>query len=158
VYGVIEVKAYLNKAEIENCFLNMKAAKALKKRAYRPSAVDLITRTTTLYGEENENWPIQFYVFAYQSDGLETILSHVKRLNGDRPLSQQIDGICVLDKGLLVHVNHEGLQPVPLPDSSLIAKSSSKPLLTFYGLLSHLYGQAYTRPMSILPYIAHIEH
>lgn len=158
VYGVVEVKTYLNKAEIENCFSNMEAVKALRKVAYQSSNGEVITHTTSLYGEENLNWPIQFYVFAYESDGLETLLSHVNRLNSGRPLSQQIDAICVLDKGLLVNAGPEGLQPVPFNHTTLIAKPSSKPLLTFYALVSHLYGQAFTRPVSILPYIAHIEH
>ncbi|MGH0255228.1 DUF6602 domain-containing protein [Sinorhizobium meliloti] len=158
VYGVVEVKTYLNKVEIENCFSNMEAVKALRKAAYQSSNGEVITRTTSLYGEENSNWPIQFYVFAYESDGLETLLYHMSRVNNGRPLSQRIDGVCVLDKGLLIHAGPEGLQPVPFSHTSLIAKSSGKPLLTFYALLSHLYGQAFTRPISILPYIAHIEH
>lgn len=158
VYGVIEVKTYLNKAEIESCFSNMEAVKTLRKFAYQPSNGEVITKTTSLYGENNSNWPIQFYVFAYESDGLETVLSHMTRLNNGSPLSRRIDGVCVLDKGLLIHAGPEGLQPVPFPDTTLIAKSSSKPLLTFYALLSHLYGQAFTRPVSILPYIAHIQH
>lgn len=158
VYGVVEIKTFLNKAEIENAFANMDAVKSLKKTAYQSSDGDVITRTTSLYGEKNTNWPIQFYVFAYESDSLEIVLSHVNRLNTGRPLSQQIDAICILDKGLLVHAGPEGLQPAPLQHTTLIAKPSSKPLLTFYALLSHLYGQAFTRSVSILPYIAHIKH
>lgn len=89
VYGVIEVKTYLNKEEIENCFQNMDSTKKLKKTAYQDSRAEVVIKTTSLYGEENINWPIQFYVFAYESDGLETVLSHVNRLNSGRALSQK---------------------------------------------------------------------
>lgn len=158
IYGVIEVKTYLNKEELKNSFSNMESIKNLKKIAYQNKKADPISRTACLYDIENENWPIQFYIFAYESDGLDVLLSHVVEMNSRNPISMQIDGVCVLDKGLLVHSGPEGLQPLSVSGTSMIAKQSSKPLLTFYALLSHLYTQAFTKPVSIVKYMSHIDH
>ena len=156
VYGVIEVKTYLNKQEIENSFENMSSIKSLQKLAYHKASV--ITNTFRLYGVENAHWPVQFYIFAYESDGLDTVLSHVSRLNNSRPLHQQIDGVCVLDKGLVLHSGPTGIQPVPMPNTTMGFKESSKALLTFYTLIAHTYGQAVTERFSIHHYLAHIKH
>jgi len=158
VFAVIEVKTYLNKLEMGNAFENMNAVKRLQKLAFHQTINNTIIKNTTIYGIEQSIWPLQFYIFAYESDGLDTLLSHVARLNASQPLSRQIDCVCVLDKGLLVHAGPEGLQPLPMPNTQMIAKNSAKPLLTFYALLAHLYGQAFTKPIAIHPYLAHIKH
>ena len=155
VYAVIEVKTFLNKNEIEAAFENMKAVKALNKSAYHP---DRATTSKHLYGMPTVHWPLQFFIFAYESDGLDTVLGHVQRLNAGQPIDKQIDMVCILDKGLIVHLAPEGLQPIPMPNTTLIAKPSSKPLLTFYTLLAHLMGQAVSEPVSLNPYLKHIVH
>ncbi|AAQ60496.1 DUF6602 domain-containing protein [Chromobacterium violaceum] len=155
VYGAIEVKTYLNKAEIENAFENMKAIKALKKIAYHPN---FVSTTKYLYGRESMYWPQQFFVFAYESDGLDTVLGHVERLNNTQPIDQRIDLVCILDKGLIINLAPEGLQPIPMPNTKLIAKPSSKALLTFYSVLGHLMGQAVSEPIAMHAYLKHLQH
>ncbi|WP_186077772.1 DUF6602 domain-containing protein [Burkholderia gladioli] len=155
VYGAIEVKTYLNKAEIENAFENMKAIKALKKLAYHPG---LGSTTKLLYGKELRYWSQQFFVFAYESDGLDTVLGHVERLNNTQPIDQRIDLVCVLDKGLIINGGPDGLQPIPMPNTKLIAKPSSNALLTFYAVLGHLMGQTASEPIAMHAYLKHIQH
>lgn len=155
VYAVFEVKAYLNKGEIENAFENMRAVKSLKKTAYFPTDV---TTSKSLYGKPSKHWPLQFFLFAFDSDNLDTVLAHVKTLNSAQPLEGQIDLICVLDKGLIVNTGPDGLQPIPMPDTKLIAKPSNKALLTFYALIAGLLGQAVSEPICIHRYLKHIEH
>ncbi len=155
VYAVVEIKTYLNKGEIEAAFENMKAVKALKKRAYHPGRA---TTSKSLYGCHTDYWPLQFFLFAYESDSLDTVLEHVKQLNVGQPIDQQIDMVCVMDKGLIVNLAPEGLQPIPMPNTQLIAKESSKALLTFYTLLAHLMGQATSEPIAMHYYLAHISH
>lgn len=133
----------------------MRAIKALKKIAYHPG------RTTTvknLYGSPTSYWPLQFFIFAYESDGLDTVLGHVKRLNAAQPIDPRIDMVCILDKGLIANLAPEGLEPIPRPNTELIAKESSKALLTFYSLISHLMGQAVSEPIAMHPYLRHIQH
>lgn len=155
VFAAIEVKTYLNKTEIENAFENMKAIKALEKLAYHPNRAITIK---SLYGKTTSYWPIQFFIFAYESDGLDTVLEHIERLNSSQPIEKRIDMVCVLDKGLIVNNGPEGLQPIPMPDTQLLAKSSSKALLTFYALMAHLLGQAISEPIAMHYYLSHIEH
>jgi hypothetical protein len=156
VYAVFEVKAYLNKQEIEAAFGNMISVKSLKKEAYYPTC-----QTATVfsqYGLSAKRWPIQFFVFAFESDGLDTIYQHVNALNAGQPLDKRIDMVCVLDKGLILNVGDEGMEPIPLPHTKLVAKSSDKALLTFYALISGLLAQATTDPVCIHPYLKHIKH
>jgi len=155
VFAVLEIKTYLNKVEIEAAFENMKALKALKKLAYHPNRS---TTTKSLYGQDTVYWPLQFFLFAYESDSLETVLGHVKRLNAGQPIDQQIDMVCILDKGLIVNLAPDGLEPIPMPNTQLIAKESSNALLTFYGLIAHLMGQATSEPIAVNHYLAHISH
>jgi hypothetical protein len=107
----------------------------------------------TLYGMKTHRWPLQFFIFAYESDSLDSLLAHLHALNGSQPIDKQIDCVCVLDKGLLVHAGPDGLQPIPMPNTAMIAKTSPKALLTFYALLAHLLGQATTEPMALHPYL-----
>lgn len=155
VFAVIEVKTYLNKTEVENAFENMRAVKSLKKVAYHPGRANTVKK---LYGQSTEHWPLQFFIFAYESDSLETIRGHVERLNAGQPINQQIDMVCVLDKGLLVNLAESGLEPIPMPGTKLVAKESSKALLTFYALISHLLGQADSEPIATHHYLRHIQH
>jgi hypothetical protein len=154
VYASIEVKTHLNKQEIEASFENMRALKSLRKLAFH----EMHQYSFSLYGTHTYYWPLQFFIFAYESDSLETVLGHISRLNEGQPIDQRIDMVCVLDKGLIVNVSNAGLQAIPMPDSKLIAKESSKPLLTFYALIAHMMGQAVCSPVAMHPYLAHISH
>jgi hypothetical protein len=156
VYAVFEVKAYLNKQQLASAFDNMLAVKELKKEAYFPTS--LTANVFSQYGLSARRWPVQFFVFAFESDELETVYRHVEALNAKQPLYKRIDMVCVLDKGLIVNVGQEGLQPVPLPHTQLITKQTDKALLTFYALVAGLLAQASTEPVCIHPYLKHIQH
>jgi hypothetical protein len=155
VYAAIEVKTYLNKQAIEEAFENMKAFKQLDKSAFHPNRA---TTSKLLYGMPSQHWPVQFFIFAYESDSLETVLGHVERLNASQSIHQRIDLVCILDKGLILNVSPEGIEPMPMPNTNLIAKPSSKALLTFYTVLIHLYGQAMSEPIFMAAYLKHIQH
>ena len=60
-YAVVEVKAFLDKPELEKSFNNMLSVKTLTKKAYFKQKSD-ITRTHTLFGKEWDHWPIQYLV------------------------------------------------------------------------------------------------
>jgi|ERR1051325_6213999 hypothetical protein len=155
VYSIFEVKAYLNKQETENAFENMLAVKSLQKAAYFPTTV---TTVKSVYGQPTQRWPIQFFIFAFESDELDTVLDHVQRLNSTQPIEKRIDAVCILDKGLIVNNGPDGLQPIPRPETQLIGKASDKALLTFYALVSNLLGQAISEPVCINPYLQHNKH
>ena len=124
VFAIIEIKTYLNKEELDKAFENMTRVKSLQKVGYHSHETP---KKKVLYGIETDRWLLQFFIFAYESDQLETLLSHALRLNASQPLSKQIDCVCVLDKGLLVHAGPGGWEPIPMPHTHMVAKPSSKP-------------------------------
>ena len=65
-YAVIEIKAFLNSKELNNAFKNMESAKSLEKKAYFKENSP-ITYINKLYGKEWEYWPLNYYIFAYDS-------------------------------------------------------------------------------------------
>jgi hypothetical protein len=113
VYAVFEVKAFLNKDEIKNAFNNMLAIKSLEKKAFFENLS--ATYTKKLYGIHSTHWPVQFFVFAFESDDLDTVFGHIQQLNGTQPIHKRIDTVCVLDKGLITNVSGRGLDSIPMP-------------------------------------------
>jgi hypothetical protein len=151
VYAVFEVKAMLNKSEIENAFSNMQRVKSLEKKAYFPNI-----RTGSeklLYGKRSQHWPIQFFIFAFESDDLNTVLGHVQTLNDSQPIDKRIDTIFVLDKGLITNVSSRGLDSVPMPDTHLTSKPTENALLAFYALINTLLAQTDSEPVNINAYL-----
>ncbi|MEK7993289.1 MAG: DUF6602 domain-containing protein [Planctomycetota bacterium] len=155
VFAVVEVKAVLNKQEIEKAFQNMLAIKNLEKKAYLPNLLRDASNKS-LYGMSSQIWPVQFFVFAFESDSLETVCGHVAALNATQPLHKRIDSVCVLDKGLVTNVSSRGLDAIPMPDTHLIAKPTDKALLAFYAQLSTLLSQTDTQPFNVNEYLKHI--
>jgi hypothetical protein len=154
VYAVFEVKAVLNKAEINNAFNNMLVIKNLKKKAYFDNLS--ATYTKKLYGIHSMHWPIQFFIFAFESDDLDTVFGHIQQLNETQPIDKRIDTICVLDKGLITNVSERGLDSIPMPDTHLIAKRTENALLAFYAQINTLLAQTDSEPVNINAYLKHV--
>jgi hypothetical protein len=154
VYAVFEVKAVLNKAEIEKAFSNMQTVKSLEKKAYFKNIQ--ADTTKNLYGKHSNHWPVQFFVFAFESDDLDTVLGHLQILNDSQPIDKRIDTIFVLDKGLITNVSSRGLGPIPMPDTHLIAKRTENALLAFYAQLNTLLAQTDSEPVNINAYLEQI--
>lgn len=151
VYAVFEVKAVLNKAEIEKAFSNMQRVKSLEKKAYFSNLQ--ASTYKLLYDKHSQHWPIQFFIFAFESDDLNTVLNHVQALNHQQPIDKRIDTIFVLDKGLITNVSSRGLDSIPMPDTHLIAKPTKNALLAFYGLISTLLSQTDSEPVNVNAYL-----
>jgi hypothetical protein len=153
VYAAVEVKAYLDKCEIQKSFENMQSVKRLKKEAYfEPPSV--IEEVKTLYGEKWGHWPVQHFIFAFDSPALASVISNVLEFQRTEPPHQWIDSICVLNKGVLFYQRSDGgYAPVPTPESQLVASNPEKSLLFFYMLLSVLLNQASMKNFNIKPYL-----
>ena len=154
VYAVFEVKAVLNKQEIENAFNNMLAIKNLEKKAFFGNLRAELTKN--LYGIRSEHWPIQFFVFAFESDDIDTVFGHIQRLNETQPIDKRIDTVCVLDKGLITNVSGRGLDSIPMPDTHLIAKRTENALLAFYAQISTLLAQTDSEPVNVNAYLRQV--
>jgi hypothetical protein len=153
VYAVIEVKAFLDKQELENAYKNMLSVKSLVKKAYFEQKGIIVT-THTLYGKEWNNWPIQHFVFAYDSTNLDSVISNLISLQNHDEIHKRIDSICVLGKGVILNQGSNGMFcALPSPGSITLASATSKPLLLFYVLISVILNQASMKPFNVMSYI-----
>lgn len=156
VYAVIEVKANLVKAELEKSFHNMRSVKQLKKKAFFPSN-SVIVQETTLYGRGWKYWPVQHYVFAFDSPDLNSVLPNLNDIQASCPVHERIDSICILGKGVILNRSSDGMfWAAPDPTSECVASHTQKPLLFFYTLISMLLNQATMRPFNLHPYLSKI--
>jgi hypothetical protein len=152
-YAVIEVKAFLDKPELEKSYKNMLSVKSLTKKAYFGQK-GVIISTHTLYGKEWDYWPIQHFVFAYDSTGLDSVLDNLNTLQNTDEIHKRIDSICVLEKGVILNQGTDGMfSALPVPGSRAVASFTSKPLLLFYALMSVILNQSTMKPFNLMPYI-----
>ena len=144
VYAVIEVKAYLDSAELNRVFENMLSVRALKKTAYVPRSGVIIEREY-MYGKEWDIWPINYFVFAYESIPLDTIADLISKKHQELSLPEysRIDSVCVLDKGVICNRSSDGMfDALPEPSSKIFVCTTTKALLLFYTLISRYFNQA----------------
>ncbi len=143
-YAVIEVKANLNADELNGVFQNMESVRNLKKNAFvRP--IGDITYEDNLYGKKWEIWPVNYYVFAYDSIDLMTLAGHIHEIHQTKklPEHQRIDTVCVLDKGVICNQLGDGtFDALPQPVSKLNVCKTVRSLLLFYALTSRYFNQA----------------
>lgn len=143
-YAVIEVKSYLDANELDRIFQNMESARNLTKTAYfKPTGV--IIYSDKLYGREWEIWPVNYYVFAYDSIELMTLAEHIDARHQAKKLPEhsRIDTVCVLDKGVICNQHADGIfDALPQPGSKLNICKTARSLLLFYALTSGYFNQA----------------
>ena len=152
-YAVIEVKAYLDKTELEKSYKNMQSVKALVKKAYFEQK-GAIVGSQTLYGKEWSFWPIQHFVFAFDSPSLDTVLNNLNAYQNNHEIHKRIDSICILGKGVIMNQTQAGMySALPEPGSKTVASFTSKPLLFFYALISVFLNQASMKFFNLAPYI-----
>lgn len=151
-YAVIEVKAFLDKTELEKSYKNMQSVKALEKKAYFDQK-GVIVNTQTLYGREWNYWPILHFVFAFDSPGLSSVLDNLNTYQNENEIHKRIDSICVLEKGVIMNQSPDGMfSALPVPGSKVLASLTSKPLLFFYTLISVILNQADMKSFNLMPY------
>jgi len=157
VYAVIEVKACLDKTELGKSFQNMRSVKNLQKLAFFES-VSPIIESKNLYGKSWRNWPIAYFVFAFDSPNLESVLPNIEELNTNTLVHQRIDSVCIMSKGVILNQNPKGMLTA-LPDQStrLVASHTKKPLLFFYTLISIILNQADMNSFNIHAYLGDIK-
>jgi hypothetical protein len=110
-----------------------------------------------LYGKEWNNWPTHYFIFAFDSIALESLNAKLKDLQSEESVSERIDSVYVLEKGVIVNLDKDGkFSALPSPGSLTIPSSTTKPLLFFYTLLSLILNQANMKYFNIQPYIGKI--
>ena len=74
---------------LEKSYKNMLSVKSLTKKAYFGQK-GVIISTHTLYGKEWDYWPIQHFVFAYDSTGLDSVLDNLNTLQNTDEIHKRI--------------------------------------------------------------------
>lgn len=126
VYAVIEVKSRLTKGELEKSIKNVESVRALHKK------------TIT-----NFSCPTAGLIFAYDSDtSIDAIYKNLIELSQSVDIGNQISCICILNKGVILPVNKNGMQQIDLFPSTetvyAISRNSENSLLIFYLILTQI--------------------
>ena len=158
-YAVIEVKAKLDTGELERVFENMGSVRSLQKTAFYKYEGPIV-HSQFMYGTSWDIWPINYYVFAYDSVDLKTVADYIQQYHKskDLPVHQRIDTVCVLDKGVVCNQDAAGnLDALPEPHSSLGFRRTSRSLLLFYALTSRYFNHATLPNFRFTDYIKKIK-
>ena len=144
VYAVIEVKSFLNTAELNKIFENMSSVRELEKKAFTEEYQDAHP-TVNLYGKDWKIWPIHYFVFSINSIDLTSLRDQIEQYhnNNNLPCWKRIDTVCVLNKGIITNMGSDSkFDAIPTPDSTLVAQPTKRVLLGFYTLMSDYLFQA----------------
>jgi hypothetical protein len=141
-YAVIEVKTDLTLAALDLCIKNMRSVKSMIKKAFYDEGV--IVRPTMAYGKKYKDWPLMYFVFAFDSSPLTSIAKRLITSNASSDIDKRIDCIYTLQHGLLANKGEDGISALPSPKSKLISVKSDA-LLLFYALISQYLNQTYMR-------------
>jgi hypothetical protein len=160
-YAVIEVKAHLDTAEIGRIFENMLSVRALAKTAYVPNSGVIVNRKR-MYGADWEIWPVNYFVFAIDSDLLEQCAAVIQQMHDARalPPHRRVDSVCVLNRGVVFNQVHteSGVGFDALPDHASVLRcvQTEHALLLFFALTSRYWFQAEMPSFQFTDYIKHV--
>jgi len=153
-YSIIEVKAHLSTPELDGAYANMRSVRALRKTAFPPQ-VGAVTTVKLLYGAEWVFWPVNYFVFAFDSIDPFTLCRRHRELHQDAALHERIDLVCILDKGVILHTDDSKSEILPLPEVGcrIGFKKTDHALLLFYALVSQVLNQASMPPFRFAAYL-----
>ncbi|WP_157880255.1 DUF6602 domain-containing protein [Streptomyces katrae] len=155
VYGVIEVKTRLDKADLIDACEKISAARRLPKAAYRPETGP-IRRTTSAYGNTYDHYPTSGIIVAYEGLSLETLGNHLMEWCSSRAPMDWPDSVWVLGKGHLQWVSPLGLlERSPYSGVSLAQIDVWKDQDLLLPLALHLnvhFSEAWMKPLDLIPY------
>lgn len=147
VYATIEVKSSLTKKKIKESLDNFVSVRNLTLSPY--------------YDSQTPNGCYNLrcgYIFSYTSNmSLDTLARHVTELCMDLPIEKQPTIICVLDKGLIVHVKKDNPLNVSVSPEvntvwALIKNKTEHNLYLFYLLLYRYLQSAKLLPPDLWTY------
>jgi hypothetical protein len=154
VYGVVEVKSSLEPGAVAAAAASIRKVKQLQRSAHRQQD-GAIHKVATLYGQTwNEYFPTLGHIFAFTSGDLGKIAEALSVAERGVPFEHRVDAIYVLDRGLVVHANHE-TKLVDLTSSAttdLLALRSDNPLLGMLLQLYPLYRAAWRPDLDLSKY------
>lgn len=156
-YSVIEVKSKLGENELNDIFKNMDSVRSLKRKAYYPHGV--IKDTYKLYGKKWNNWQTNYCIFAFDSIDLQTLKNYIEKKQKDekREPENQLDMVCVLNKGVICYEKNDTPAVTPDTETKLSYLQTENSLLYFYSLFSRLFNQMGMPNFDFIHYIMKID-
>lgn len=154
VIAAIEVKTKLTATEVPGLIENMKSIKTLDKSAFLNTDT-VIQTNVNMFGEQLPLFPTLYFVFAFESADVNTYLNPLTTALEALPLSQRIDCICLLDRGVFANHTFDPFQldAAPTPGSQLLPAFTEHSLLMWFLLISNYLLQAQLRPIALNRYV-----
>jgi len=138
VYGVIEVKSFLDAEELRTSWNRIKTIKEFPKTAYYPGPHGT---THSAYGREWPYMPTVGMIFAYDGAGMENLGGVMAELAAETPEERRIDSVWVLSKGFINWRSHwEGDLRTDTEIKTRLMAATSAPAQVLMALTFHLYG------------------
>ncbi|MGW2375609.1 DUF6602 domain-containing protein [Kitasatospora sp. NPDC001683] len=156
VYGVVEVKTKLDKAQLVDACEKIAKVRRLGKVAYRP-VPGLIPRSTSAYGRKFSFFPTSGMIVAFGSLKLGTIGDHLMDWCAGRDPIEWPDSVWVLGEGHLQWTDPKNgnLDRSPSPGSSLMQVDAVPDQDILLPMALHLnihFSDAWMHPLDLVPY------
>lgn len=148
LYGVIEVKSFLDTAELRSACENIARLKSFPKAAYH---WDKIGQTRWAYGRSWPYVPTVGIVFAYDGLNIDTLGEVLKEASEPLPPELRVDSVWVLNKGFINWTNptNHNMDMCPEPGAGILAAEAA-PQEMLMPLVAHLNNHFATAWMSAL--------
>lgn len=157
LFSIIQVKSHLNGAAIREDYEVIRAAKALRKSAYRRRPSPIVI-TSIVYGKEWPFFPAWGCIFAFSSMSLNSILNELNESDKVTPIEHRTDMVVVLGKGLVLSTTAQGqLSPWHDPEGVRIIVESQNPLLLMTVFLQQVTSEAWMETFDIRKYLDHVD-
>ncbi|MEU2605992.1 DUF6602 domain-containing protein [Streptomyces albus] len=158
VYGMVEVKTKLDKAQLVDACGKISRMRDLPKTAYRPIA-GTIPRFTKAYGNKYNYFPTSGMIFAFDGINLDTLGDHLVAWCRNRHPTEWPDSVWVAGEGHLQWGDPRtgSLLRSPAAGASLIQIDSYPEQDILLPLALHLnihFSDAWMEPLDLLPYSA----
>lgn len=156
VYATIEVENRLTQTRLEEIARKIQKTKSFPKTAFHPQQA--VIRSFNLYGKQFEFFPTIGGIFTYESEEPQLLIEKLASLNTEIDADQQIDFICILNRGVIAYNNQKDCVFLPKATATRdleLRFSSGTPannLKWFYLALMHLLSQAWVLPINVLKY------
>ncbi|MFE6807196.1 DUF6602 domain-containing protein [Streptomyces sp. NPDC057681] len=156
VYGLVEVKTNLTRADLLDACEKIRNARCLSKTAYR-RVPGPIARTTHAYGRTYDHFPTSGIVVAFGGLHLKTLGDHLVEWCKGRPVTEWPDSVWVLGKGALQWRSAANglLDRTPSPGASLVQVDAPDGEDVLLPLALHLnihFSEAWMHPLDLVPY------
>jgi hypothetical protein len=157
--AVIEVKTSISASDIPGIVKHMQSVKELKKTAYFQMP---FKHRVNIYGESRDVFPILYFLFSFESAGIEGVTIALRDGMAALPIDKRIDCVCILDGYVIINSvkplgglpGDQTFSAVPEPLSQLVYYPTANSLLLWFLFIASWLPIWDTPPIDLRPYAA----